>query len=68
MFLSIHFQFNIVGVEMDEVVLNIEKKYFGLQEDEHFQIHVGDGVEVVDNISQQVIRSHLVLAELAQAW
>lgn len=68
MFLNRHFQFNIVGVEMDEVVLNVAKKYFGLQEDEHLQIHVGDGVEVVDSIAQQVISSHLVPAELAQAW
>lgn len=68
MFLNRHFQFNIVGVEIDEVVLNVAKKYFGLQEDEHLQIHVGDGVEVVDKIAQQVIRNHLVPAELAQAW
>lgn len=68
MFLNRHFRFSLVGVEMDEVVLNVAKKYFGLQEDEHLQIHVGDGVEVVDKIAKQVIRSHLVPAELAQAW
>lgn len=68
MFLNRHFEFSIVGVETDEVVLNVAKKYFGLKEDEHLQIHVGDGLEVVNGIAQQVIRSHLVSGELAQAW
>lgn len=68
MFLNRHFEFSIVGVETDEVVLNVAKKYFGLKEDEHLQIHVGDGLEVVNSIAQQVIRSHLVPGELAQAW
>eukprot|EP01018_Ginkgo_biloba_P016681 Gb_39248 [translate_table: standard] len=68
MFLKRHFKFSIVGVEMDEVVLKLAKKFFGLVEDEHLQIKLGDGVETVENIAQRAVCSHFVPTELAGAW
>ncbi|GLJ53978.1 hypothetical protein SUGI_1154330 [Cryptomeria japonica] len=74
MFLRSHFSFHmdIVGVEMDQVVLIAAKKYFGLAETEAegLRLRLGDGLQVVQTIARQVVSNHphFVPPEIAQAW
>lgn len=55
-FLRTHFtSFNILGVEIDETVLAVAKRYFGLVEDECLRVCVGDGIDLVENFSQRAL-------------
>ncbi|KAL9688484.1 hypothetical protein QQ045_032905 [Rhodiola kirilowii] len=44
-FLRTQLGFMVVGVEVDEDVLRISSRYFGMVEDEQMQLRVGDGME-----------------------
>lgn len=46
-FLSAQLGFEVVGVEVDEVVLRVAKQYFGLETGKGIQLHVGDGIEIL---------------------
>ncbi|KAK9755129.1 hypothetical protein RND81_01G004400 [Saponaria officinalis] len=46
-FLSINLGFEVVGVEVDEVVLSVAEKYFGLETGQGIQLCVGDGIKIL---------------------
>lgn len=51
-FLSSRLGFQILGVEIDEVVLKVAKKYFGLVENGDFvKLIVGDAVELMEKLA-----------------
>ncbi|XP_058087504.1 uncharacterized protein LOC131234588 [Magnolia sinica] len=58
--------FDLLGVEMDEMVLQVARRYFGLVEDEYARVCVGDGIEVIKSFARQAIHRSLVYGELAQ--
>ncbi|KAE9465391.1 hypothetical protein C3L33_02704, partial [Rhododendron williamsianum] len=43
--------FEVVGVEADEVVLTVARKYFGLRESKFVRVCVGDGIRLVQQIA-----------------
>ncbi|XP_027102602.1 uncharacterized protein [Coffea arabica] len=43
--------FDVVGVEEDEVVLSVAKKYFGLRHSESVHLCVGDGMELIQRLA-----------------
>ncbi|KMZ68606.1 Spermidine synthase [Zostera marina] len=49
LFFQSQLKLDVVGIEADEVVLTISKRYFGLVEREFLQVHVGDGIMIVEN-------------------
>ncbi|CAI9091265.1 OLC1v1026240C1 [Oldenlandia corymbosa var. corymbosa] len=50
-FLSSELQFEVVGVEEDEVVLIVANKYFGLNESEMIHLCIGDGIELIQKLA-----------------
>lgn len=42
------FGFDVLGVELDEAVLNVAKKHFGLEEDEFLKVIIGDGIKFME--------------------
>lgn len=50
-FLSDQLGFDVVGVEEDEVVLSVAKKYFGLRDSESVHLCVGDGIELMQRLA-----------------
>ncbi|KAH7843162.1 hypothetical protein Vadar_013461 [Vaccinium darrowii] len=52
-FLDDQLGFEVVGVEADEVVLTVARKYFGLQESKSVSVCVGDGIRLVQQIAGQ---------------
>ncbi|XP_043690780.1 eEF1A lysine and N-terminal methyltransferase [Telopea speciosissima] len=57
-FLASHFGFEVMGVEADETVLRVARKYFGLKEGEFLRVCVGDGIEVIEKFSRQDINQN----------
>ncbi|KAL2533875.1 S-adenosyl-L-methionine-dependent methyltransferase superfamily protein [Abeliophyllum distichum] len=53
-FLSSQLNFDVTGVEKDEVVLQIAKKYFGLESNELIHLFVGDGIELVEKLAKNI--------------
>ncbi|KAL3838223.1 hypothetical protein ACJIZ3_022814 [Penstemon smallii] len=53
-FLSIQLNFEVVGVEEDEVVLKVAKKYFGLESNELIRLCVGDGIKYVKKLANNI--------------
>ncbi|PIN05495.1 putative spermine/spermidine synthase [Handroanthus impetiginosus] len=53
-FLNAHLNFEVVGVEEDEVVIEVAKKYFGLENDELVHLFAEDGIEYVQNFAKNV--------------
>lgn len=47
-FLNAQLGFEVVGVEVDEVVLSVARKYFGLNDGKSLQLIVGDAIELVE--------------------
>ncbi|KMZ67053.1 Spermidine synthase [Zostera marina] len=58
-FLQSQLKLDVVGIEADEVVLSISKRYFGLVEGEFLQVHVGDGITIVENWGKTIDRFEL---------
>ncbi|KAG5557074.1 hypothetical protein RHGRI_007360 [Rhododendron griersonianum] len=52
-FLNDQLGFEVVGVEADEVVLTVARKYFGLRESKFVRVCVGDGIRLVQQIAGQ---------------
>lgn len=50
-FLSKQLGFEVIGVELDDVVLTVAKQYFGLQPGRGIQIYVGDGIDILKQMS-----------------
>ncbi|KAL8136558.1 hypothetical protein V2J09_002559 [Rumex salicifolius] len=48
-FLATQLGFEVVGVEVDQVVLSVAMKYFGLEQCESVRVFVGDGIEFLKN-------------------
>lgn len=53
-FLSSQLNFDVTGVENDEVVLQVAKKYFGLESNELIHLIVGDGIELVEKVAKNI--------------
>ncbi|CAK9215011.1 unnamed protein product [Sphagnum troendelagicum] len=67
-FLHKHFHFHIQAVELDEVVLDLACRHFGLIEDALMTVEVGDGTVTIDRIAMQVARTGTVAVPLLEAW
>lgn len=50
-FLSDEFGFEVIGVEEDEAVLSVARKYFGLRESKLVHLYVGDGIELIQKLA-----------------
>ncbi|KAK8673649.1 hypothetical protein V6N13_111969 [Hibiscus sabdariffa] len=50
-FLKTQLDFKVVGVEVDEDVLRVARKYFGLEDGDLIQVCVGDGMEFMDKLA-----------------
>ncbi|GMI68504.1 hypothetical protein like AT5G04610 [Hibiscus trionum] len=50
-FLKTQLDFEVVGVEVDEEVLRVARKYFGLEDGDLIQVCVGDGMELMDKLA-----------------
>ncbi|XWS56332.1 hypothetical protein CRYUN_Cryun09bG0076800 [Craigia yunnanensis] len=50
-FLKTQLGFQVVGVEADEEVLRVARKYFGLEDGDIFRVCVGDGMELVEKFA-----------------
>ncbi|KAL5709598.1 hypothetical protein ACHQM5_020266 [Ranunculus cassubicifolius] len=53
-FLHTHFAFRVYGVEIDEIVRKVAKKYFGLVENEMLRVCVGDGIEIIKKVAENI--------------
>ncbi|KAL4182483.1 hypothetical protein AMTRI_Chr11g150320 [Amborella trichopoda] len=69
MFLREHFEkIEILGVEIDEMVIKIAKKYFGLIEDEQLQILLGNGIEMLKYMGSKAVSNGLGPTNLVTIW
>lgn len=50
-FLKTKLEFQVVGVEVDEEVLRVARKYFGLEDGDFIQVCVGDGLELMEKLA-----------------
>lgn len=54
-FLHTQLGFEVFGVEADENVLCVAKKYFGLEVGDSIKVFVGDGIEVMEKIGSGLV-------------
>ncbi|RZC86457.1 hypothetical protein C5167_030539 [Papaver somniferum] len=59
-FLRTQFGFQVFGVENDEMVVNVAKRYFGLVESEFLRVLVGDGIDVIRRVARRGVRAGFV--------
>ncbi|XP_048324909.1 uncharacterized protein LOC107410366 [Ziziphus jujuba] len=52
-FLRNQLDFVVVGVEADEQVVSVAKQYFGLEDDGHIKIWVGDAMDYIERLAHQ---------------
>ncbi|KAJ0101956.1 hypothetical protein Patl1_05947 [Pistacia atlantica] len=50
-FLRTQLCFEVVGVEKDEEVLSVARRYFGLEDGEYVWFHVGDAIEFIEKLA-----------------
>ncbi|XP_061995515.1 uncharacterized protein LOC133713493 [Rosa rugosa] len=50
-FLRTQLVFQVVGVEADEEVLRVSRRYFGRDDGEHIKVCVGDALEFIDKLA-----------------
>ncbi|KAK2634195.1 hypothetical protein Ddye_028987 [Dipteronia dyeriana] len=50
-FLGTQLGFEVVGVEMDEQVLRVSRRYFGLEDGEFIRVCVGDAIEFIEKLA-----------------
>ncbi|XVE75526.1 hypothetical protein DITRI_Ditri12bG0100700 [Diplodiscus trichospermus] len=50
-FLKTQLGFQVVGVEVDEEVLRVARKYFGLEDGDFIRVCVGDGMELMQRLA-----------------
>ncbi|TVU01505.1 hypothetical protein EJB05_53045, partial [Eragrostis curvula] len=53
MSIRVGLQFNVVGIEADNAVLDVARDYFGLVEDEFLSVHVGDAIQMIQDLARQ---------------
>ncbi|KAK9158792.1 hypothetical protein Scep_005366 [Stephania cephalantha] len=53
-FLHTQLGFEVIGVESDEKVIEVAKRYFGLVEGQSLRVSVGDGIEIFKNLAGQM--------------
>lgn len=66
-FLSVQLNFEVVGVEEDEVVLEVAKRYFGLENDEFIHLFAEDGIKYVKKLSKNISEDnkfHAIMVDL----
>lgn len=66
-FLSNRLNFEVHGIEEDEVVLEVAKRYFGLDSDEFIHLFAEDGIRYVKRIAKNITegdRFHVVMVDL----
>ncbi|KAL2249336.1 UNVERIFIED_CONTAM: hypothetical protein Sindi_2407300 [Sesamum indicum] len=66
-FLRAYLDFEVVGVEEDEVVLEVAKRYFGLGSDELIHLFAEDGFKYVKKLAKiesETSRFHVVMVDL----
>ncbi|KAG9447239.1 hypothetical protein H6P81_013367 [Aristolochia fimbriata] len=68
MFLRTWFEFDLLGIEADEAILTVARRYFGLTEDRRLRICVRDGIELLKGFVCQRVSSTSVGRELARFW
>ncbi|XP_074565970.1 uncharacterized protein LOC141822422 [Curcuma longa] len=51
MSLRLKFGFDVLGIEADEVVLDVAKRHFGLTEDDFLKVGLGDGLACIKYLS-----------------
>lgn len=54
-FLRTQLDFEVVGVEMDEVVLRVARQYFGLEDGEFLRVSVGDAIEFLEKLARRIV-------------
>ncbi|MBA0740628.1 hypothetical protein Gogos_013821 [Gossypium gossypioides] len=59
-FLKTQLDFEVVGVEVDEEVLRVARKYFGLEDGDLVQVHVSDGMEFMDRLAHGDVVGNIV--------
>ncbi|KAK6933516.1 hypothetical protein RJ641_036410 [Dillenia turbinata] len=59
-FLRAQLGFEVVGVEIDEAVLDVAKKYFGLEDNEFLRVLIGDAVDYLERFAKGVKESELI--------
>ncbi|KAI3917409.1 hypothetical protein MKW98_027328 [Papaver atlanticum] len=59
-FLRTQFGFQVFGVENDEMVVNVAKRYFGLVESEFLRVLVGDGIDVIRRVARRGVQAGFV--------
>ncbi|XP_061998467.1 uncharacterized protein LOC133715822 [Rosa rugosa] len=50
-FMRTQLGFQVVGVEADEEVLSVSRRYFGLEDGEHIKVCVGDALEFIEKLA-----------------
>lgn len=45
--------FDVLGVEADDVVLDVARRHFGLVEDEFLSVCVGDGIRLIESFARE---------------
>ncbi|OMO98826.1 hypothetical protein CCACVL1_04047 [Corchorus capsularis] len=50
-FLKTKLGFRVLGIEVDEEVLRIARKYFGLEDEDFIQLCLGDGMELMEKLA-----------------
>ncbi|KAJ8765855.1 hypothetical protein K2173_020371 [Erythroxylum novogranatense] len=66
-FLRSKLGFEVEGAEMDEEVLRVGRKYFGLGDCETVKIHVGDAIEIVQKLASGNNEFEVIMVDL-NAW
>ncbi|KAK4403986.1 hypothetical protein Sango_0767200 [Sesamum angolense] len=66
-FLRVHLDFEVAGVEEDEVALEVAKRYFGLGSDELIHLFAEDGIKYVKSLQRmkEFLRKSVLLAARA---
>ncbi|KAK9804631.1 hypothetical protein WJX73_001334 [Symbiochloris irregularis] len=60
-YLRQYIQLDVLAVELDEAIVNVAREHFEFRTDEHLQVRVGDGIDIVAELSQQQPGSYRVL-------
>ncbi|KAL6580814.1 hypothetical protein OROMI_006737 [Orobanche minor] len=67
-FLSVKMKFEVVGVEKDGIILEVAKRYFGLEsDDELIHLYAEDGITYVKNLAKNLSeesRFHVIMVDL----
>ncbi|MCO5610162.1 hypothetical protein L7F22_064397 [Adiantum nelumboides] len=68
LFFHNQFRFSVLAVDIDDTVVELARQHFGFVENEHLQVQVKDGIQVVYSIAHQACHSSLVSTEILREW